>query len=431
MGILIKHGRLIDAAVQMDRVADLYMDDGLLVEIGTDLETREKNDLVIEAGGCLVMPGLVDMHVHFRDPGQTEKEDIESGSAAAARGGVTTVVAMPNTRPVIDSPDRYNYVRFKSAQCAPIHVIQAGAMTEGEEGLKLADIKGMAEAGVIALSEDGKSVMNSRLCREAMQEAARCNMIVLDHCEDIDLRGNGCINEDENAVRLGLPGIPNLTEDVITGRDILIARETGARLHLCHMSTEGAARMLRILKEEGAENISGEVCPHHLLLTSDDIPRDDPDYKMNPPLRTKVDKEALIRGLQDGSIEVISTDHAPHTRQDKSGSMRTAAFGIVGLETSFSLMYTHLVENGLLSILQLEEKMSRNPARILGLDCGTLQSGHPADVVIIDPEKEYVIDREAFVSKGHNTPFDGWKVKGKVKYTICGGKVVYKEEDAE
>ncbi len=431
MGILIKHGRLIDAAVQMDRVADLYMDDGLLVEIGTDLETREKNDLVIEAGGCLVMPGLVDMHVHFRDPGQTEKEDIESGSAAAARGGVTTVVAMPNTRPVIDSPDRYNYVRFKSAQCAPIHVIQAGAMTEGEEGLKLADIKGMAEVGVIALSEDGKSVMNSRLCREAMQEAVRFNMIVLDHCEDIDLRGNGCINEDENAVRLGLPGIPNLTEDVITGRDILIARETGARLHLCHMSTEGAARMLRILKEEGAENISGEVCPHHLLLTSDDIPRDDPDYKMNPPLRTKADKEALIRGLQDGSIEVISTDHAPHTRQDKSGSMRTAAFGIVGLETSFSLMYTHLVETGLLSILQLEEKMSRNPARILGLDCGTLQSGHPADVVIIDPEKEYVIDREAFVSKGHNTPFDGWKVKGKVKYTICGGKVVYKEEDAE
>ena len=430
MGILIQNGRLIDASVQMDRVADLYMDDGFMVEIGEKLPTREKNDLVIDAKGCLVMPGLVDMHVHLRDPGQTEKEDIESGAAAAARGGVTTVVAMPNTRPVIDSPDRYNYVRFKAQQCAPIHVIQAGAMTAGEEGGKLADIAGMAAVGVIALSEDGKSVMNSRLCREAMQEAARHNMIVLDHCEDIDLRGSGCMNEDENAARLGLPGIPALTEDVITGRDILIAQDTGARLHLCHMSTKGAARMLRILKQEGADRISGEVCPHHLLLTSDDIPRDDPDYKMNPPLRTKADQEALIRGLQDGTIEVISTDHAPHTRQDKSGSMRTSAFGIVGLETSFSLMYTHLVETGLLTILQLEEKMSWNPARILGLDCGTLQSGHPADVVIIDPEEEYVIDREQFVSKGHNTPFDGWKVKGKVKYTICGGRVVYKEEKA-
>ena len=223
MGILIQNGRLIDASVQMDRVADLYMDDGFMVEIGEKLPTREKNDLVIDAKGCLVMPCLVDMHVHLRDPGQTEKEDIESGAAAAARGGVTTVVAMPNTRPVIDSPDRYNYVRFKAQQCAPIHVIQAGAMTAGEEGGKLADIAGMAAVGVIALSEDGKSVMNSRLCREAMQEAARHNMIVLDHCEDIDLRGSGCMNEDENAARLGLPGIPALTEDVITGRDMLIA----------------------------------------------------------------------------------------------------------------------------------------------------------------------------------------------------------------
>ncbi len=429
MGILIKKGRIIDASVQMDRCADLYLDDGVLVEIGDDLETREKNDLVIDASGCLVMPGLVDMHVHLRDPGQTEKEDIESGSAAAARGGITTIMAMPNTHPVIDSPDRYNYVKYKAVQVSPIHVLQAGAMTAGEEGKKLSDISGMAKAGVIALSEDGKSVMNGKLLVEAIKQAAAHDMVVLDHCEDIDLRGKGCMNEDENALRLGLPGIPNAAEDLITARDIAAALDTGARLHLCHVSTAGAARMLSWLHKEGVENVTAEVCPHHLILTSDDIPRDDPNYKMNPPLRTPSDRDALIAGLMDGSIQVISTDHAPHTARDKSGSMADSAFGIVGLETSFSLIYTYLVKTGKLSLLQLVEKMSWNPAQILGLSCGTLQSGHPADVIIADPEAEYTIDREQFVSKGKNTPFQGFRVFGKIRCTICKGRVVYREEN--
>jgi dihydroorotase len=244
----------------------------------------------------------------------------------------------------------------------------------------------------------------------------------------MDLRGNGVMNDDDNAKRLGLPGICNATEDVIAARDILLARETGAHLHLCHCSTEGVAKMMQILKQEGITNVTAEVCPHHFILTSDDIKSDDPNFKMNPPLRTRKDVDALKQGLKDGSIQVISTDHAPHGAKDKTGSIRNTAFGIVGLETSLALTYTYLVETGDLTLLQLVEKMSWNPSQILGLDCGTLQEGHPADVIIVDVNQEYQIDKNKFASKGKNTPFDGWKVKGKVLYTICNGKVVYCEE---
>ncbi|MBQ1310725.1 MAG: dihydroorotase [Blautia sp.] len=428
MGILIKNGRIVDASTHTDMTGDLYMDGGMILEVGKDLSGREADDKVIDARGCLVMPGLVDMHVHLRDPGQTQKEDILTGARAAARGGVTTLVAMPNTSPVIDSPDRMSYVINKAAQVSPIHVIQAGALTQGENGESLADIPGMAGIGARAFSEDGKSVMNSALMKSAMLLTKEAQAVILDHCEDINLRGRGCMNDDENARRLRLPGISNAAEDVIAARDIVLALETGARLHLCHCSTEGTVRMMQAVKKSGKDNITAEVCPHHLLLTSDDIPRDDPNYKMNPPLRTKKDVQALIEGLQDGSIDVISTDHAPHTPKDKSGSMATAAFGIVGLETSFPLIYTCLVEAGHLSLLQMVEKMSWNPARILGLSCGTLKEGSPADVIVADVKEEYTIDREQFLSKGKNTPFDGWKVKGRILYTICDGKIVYREE---
>lgn len=427
MGILIRGGRIIDAATDTDKTADIYLEDGMIKEIGEKLEQKDKGDRVIEAKGCLVLPGLIDLHVHFRDPGQTQKEDIETGSRAAARGGVTTVVAMPNTTPVIDSPDRVNYVHNKAAQVSGIHVLQAGAITTGEKGEELSDIEGMVKVGIPALSEDGKSVMNSRLTQQAMKIAAKYDLPIFAHCEDIDLRGNGCMNEDENSKRLGLPGICNATEDVITARDILLARETGARLHLCHCSTKGVAEMMEYIRKAGIPGITAEVCPHHFVLTSDDIERDDPNYKMNPPLRTKEDVEALIQGLKDGSFQVISTDHAPHTAKDKTGSMRTAAFGIVGIETSFALTYTYLVEKGILTMKQLVEKMCWNPAQILGLESGTLQEGHPADVILVDVEKEYTIDKEAFASKGRNTPFDGWKVKGKVLTTICDGKIVYQD----
>ena len=422
MGILIRGGRVLDAASNTDMVGDVYLDDGIIQEVGKHLEIKEKNDRVIDADGCLVMPGLIDLHVHFRDPGQTQKEDIESGSRAAAKGGVTTVVTMPNTTPVIDCADRVKYVHNKAAQVSPIHVIQAGAITKGEKGEELSDISDMVKAGSKAISEDGKSVLNSRLCRDAMKLAKENQIPVLAHCEDMSLRGDGCMNEDENAKRLGLPGICNATEDVIAIRDIALA------VDLCHCSTAGVAKMMEKIKEEGISNVTAEVCPHHFILTSDDIKSDDPNYKMNPPLRTAKDVEALRDGLKNGSIQVISTDHAPHSAKDKTGSMRTAAFGIVGLETSLALTYTELVEKGVLTELQLVEKMSWNPAQILGLDCGTLQAGHPADVIIVDVKQEYTIDKHTFLSKGKNTPFDGWKVKGKVLYTICDGKVVYQDK---
>ena len=425
MGILIRQGRLLDAATGMDRLGDLYLDDGVIVEIGENIATKEKNDQVIDADGCFVMPGIVDMHVHLRDPGQTEKEDIESGTRAAAHGGVTTLAAMPNTFPVIDRPDRLSYVIHKAYEVSPVHVLQVGAITLDQKGKELSDIEGMVRLGCRAVSEDGKSVLNSQLMREAMQIAARLDIPVLDHCEDLDLRGDGCMNEDENARRLKLPGIPNLCEDVIAARDILIARETGARLHLCHCSTEETARMLQAAKREGCTNISGEVCPHHLLLTSDDIKRDDPNFKMNPPLRTRKDVDALLEALSDGSIGVISTDHAPHTAKDKSGSMKTAAFGIVGIETSLALIYTGLVEKGILTPLQMVEKMCYNPAKILGLDCGTLKTGHPADVIVADFRNEYTIETDNLMSRGKNTPFIGTRVRGSVLYTICGGKIVW------
>lgn len=423
MRILIKNGRVIDPGDGRDRVETLYIEEDKI----TAEFSEEKADRVVDAKGCYVMPGLVDMHVHLRDPGLTYKEDIVSGARAAARGGVTTVVAMPNTKPVMDSPDRISYVINKAKELACVNIIQAGAVTKGQKGQALADYAGMAAIGVSAISEDGRSVMNARLMREAMVRAKKEDLVILDHCEDGNLVNGGCVNADENARRLGLPGITNSVEDTITARDIVLAGETGCRLHLCHVSTKGAAELLRYAKARGMA-VTGEVCPHHFTLTSDDIPEKDSNYKMNPPLRSGEDREALIEGLQDGTFEVISTDHAPHARQEKGPDLRSAAFGIVGLETSVALTITELVDKGILTPMQMAEKMSYNPSKILGIDRGTLAEGAAADVVIIDPDAVYVIDASSFASRGRNTPFDGRKVKGKVRMTICGGEIVYQEE---
>ena len=423
MSILIKNGRLLDPDLKRDEIGDLYLKDGRIAEAGAD--TEQEADEVIDAKGCYVMPGLIDMHVHLRDPGLTEKEDIASGSRAAARGGFTTIVAMPNTRPVIDSTDRYDYVVNKAADFAPVHVLQAGAVTKGQKGEELADIRGMAAHGCKAISEDGKSVMNAALYAEGMKIAAECGIPVLAHCEDANLVRGGCVNADAYAEAEGLPGITNAVEDVIVARDILLAKETGAQLHLCHCSTEGSYLMLKAFKEAGL-SVSGEVCPHHFTLTSADRIPGDPNYKMNPPLRTQADVDALIQGLSDGTFEVISTDHAPHTRADKAGSLRQTAFGIVGLETAVALTITKLVEPGHLTPLQMAERMSGNPARLMHLeDRGSLAVGKEADVVIIDPKAAYRINAENFVSKGRNTPFHGMEVKGRVMTTICAGKIVY------
>ena len=425
MSILLKGGRLVDPGTGLDAHLDLLMEGSKILQVGSNLTVPGAE--VVDCLGKVVFPGLVDMHVHLRDPGQTQKEDMDSGTRAAAAGGVTTLVAMPNTSPIIDNPEIYAEVQKTIHASAHVHVIQAGSMTKGELGKELSDIEGMAKAGVRVLSEDGKSVMDAGLCKKAFLEAAKYDLLVCDHCEDISLRGDGCMHEDENAKRLGLPGIPSSCEDVITFRDIALAAEAGARLHLCHMSTEGAYLALKAARERGL-SVTGEVCPHHFLLSTDDIPGDDPLFKMNPPLRGKKDVEAMIQGLKEGVITVISTDHAPHTKEDKAGSMRKAAFGIVGIETSFALSYTYLVKKGVLTLFELLEKMCTNPARILGLPSPALTEGSVADVVVADLDKEWVIAPEKFLSKGKNTPFGGYKVFGKVERTYVGGELVYQDE---
>ena len=420
--ILIRNGRLLDPKTGRDEIGDLFLADG---RISGKIPKENQIDQVVDATGCWVLPGLIDMHVHLRDPGQTEREDITSGANAAAAGGFTTIVAMPNTRPVIDAPDRVAYVHRKAEKVACIRVLQAGAVTRGEKGEELTDIRAIVREGIPAISEDGRSVMNAQLCRAALQIAAKEGIPFLDHCEDANLVQGGCVNADAVQEKEGLPGITNTVEDVIIARDILLAKETGAHLHLCHCSTEGSAVFLRTALEQG-DSVSGEVCPHHFTLTSEDRVPGDTNYKMNPPLRTARDRDALRKGLQDGTFAVISTDHAPHLAEDKRRDLREAPFGIVGLETAVPLAITELVEAGYLTPLQLAEKMSGNPARILQLEGqGTLQEDTVADVTIIDPNEAYTIDATTFVSKSRNTPFDGRKVKGRVRYTICNGKIVY------
>ena len=380
---------------------------------------------MIDAEGFYVLPGLIDLHVHLRDPGLEYKETLETGGKAAVKGGVTTICAMPNTKPVTDSKEKVAKVHERAKTESPAHIIQIGAVTKGQAGEELADIKGMAKAGCHAISEDGKSVMNASLYRKGMKIAKEAGISVFAHCEDITMVEGGVMNADENALRLGLKGITNSVEDVIVARDILLAKETGVRLHLCHCSTEDSVKMVKLAKEEGLP-VTGEVCPHHFILSADDIKEDDGNYKMNPPLRGKADVEALRLGLKEGIMDVISTDHAPHSAEEKNKSMKEAAFGIVGLETSAALTYTSLVKSGMLSMMDMAEKMSYNPAKILGLtEKGSVSEGKIADITIFDPDKTYKIDKNTFVSKGKNTPFDGYEVSGEVVCTLADGKVVY------
>ncbi len=422
MLLLIKNGTVINPGDQTQAEADVLVEDGMIKKIGAALPVKAER--VIDAAGCYVMPGFIDMHVHLRDPGQEHKETVETGLRAAVHGGFTTIVAMPNTKPIVDNPDVVRYVHNKAQDIGLAHVLQAGAMTRGERGEELSDIEGMVEAGIPALSEDGKSVMNAQLCREAMTLAMKYDIPVLAHCEDRNLVNGGVVNEDGNAQRLGLKGIANSVEDVIAARDMILARETGAALHLCHCSTKGSVQMLRFAKQVGLR-VTAEVCPHHFTLTSSDILEDDANYKMNPPLRTQEDVDALKEGLRDGAIDVIATDHAPHTAIEKGEGLKHAPFGIAGLETVASLVMTELVEPGYLTMMQMAEKMSYNPAKILGLDRGVAEEGKPADLVVFDPQREYVINPADFYSKGKNTPFAGRKVRGMVMATVVDGRVVY------
>lgn len=422
MTILIKNGRLINPSENLDKVMDIFVEDGIIKEKAESIEKQA--DTVIDAAGCYVMPGLIDLHVHFRDPGLTYKEDIETGSKAAAKGGFTTVCCMPNTKPVVDNVETVKYIIEKGEKTGLTNVLPVGAVTKNMAGVEITDVEELKKAGICAISEDGKSVMNSGVYRKAMKNAAKANVPVLAHCEDINLVEDGVINLGDKSSELGVKGISNAVEDVIAMRDIMLAKETGATLHLCHCSTKDSVEMVKRAKEEGIK-VTAEVCPHHFSMCSDDITCNDGNFKMNPPLRAKEDMEALIQGLKDDIMDVISTDHAPHSAEEKAKDLEHAPFGIVGLETSVALTVTNLVKKGYLTPMQMAAKMSYNPAKVLGIPKGTLDEGKIADITIIDPDKEYTIDVNTFESKGKNTPFDGYKVSGEVEYTILNGKVVY------
>ncbi|MCI9527537.1 MAG: dihydroorotase [Lachnospiraceae bacterium] len=422
MLLLIQNGTVINPADKTQTAADVLVEDGIIKKIAP--KQKVKADRVIDASGCYVMPGFIDMHVHLRDPGQEHKETVETGARAAAHGGFTTIVAMPNTKPVVDNADVVNYVHNKARDMRLVNILQTGAVTKGQRGEELSDIEAMVEAGIPALSEDGKTVMNSQLYREAMTLAVKYDIPMLAHCEDANMVKNGVVNADETMRKMKFAGIANAVEDVIAARDIMLAKDTGAALHLCHCSTKDSVWMVEMAKKKGI-HVTAEVCPHHFILTSSDIPGDDANFKMNPPLRTKEDLQALREGLKADIIDVIATDHAPHTPIEKGVGIKKAPFGIVGLETAAALTMTELVDKGYLTILQMAEKMSYNPAKILGLDKGVVEEGKTADLVVFNPGKQYVIEPEKFCSKGRNTPFAGKKVKGMVMATIVDGRVIY------
>ena len=431
MSMLIRGGHLLDPAAGRDGIYDILVRDGVVTELKEWAQGKApvwKTDIaetIVDAADKYVMPGFIDLHVHLREPGLEYKETIATGGMAAAAGGFTSICPMPNTKPSTDSPEKIRALLKKAETDSPVHVLPIGAISIGQEGKELADIKGMAAAGAVAFSEDGKSVMNSALYAEGMKLAAEAGVPVFAHCEDIDLVRGGVMNAGKRAEELGLPGITNAVEDIITARDIFLARETGVQLHLCHCSTKDSVKMIAMAKAEGLP-VSGETGPHYYTMTDEEIPEDFGNYKMNPPLRGKEDKEALIQALQDNVLEAIATDHAPHSREEKEQSMLKAPFGIVGSETAYALTVTELVRKGKITMNQLVERMSTSPARILGIPKGSLAPGMAADITIADTESEWTIDPENFYSKGKNTPFAGRRVFGTVYYTIVGGKIVYK-----
>lgn len=427
MRILIKNGYMIDPVKEIEGYYDVLTDGEKIERIAKKIpETEAKADRVIDATGKQVLPGFIDLHVHYREPGLEYKETIATGSAAAAAGGYTTVCPMPNTKPTTDCPEVVEYVLKKAKEAGKVRVLPVSAVTKAQKGSELVDIAAVKAAGAAALSEDGKSVMESVTYAEGMKQAAANGIPVFAHCEEINLVRGGVMNAGKRAEELSLPGITNAVEDIITMRDILLAQETGVQLHLCHCSTKNSVEFVRFAKREGIK-VTAEVCPHHFALCDEDIPSDDSFYKMNPPLRAKEDVKALIEGLLDGTMECISTDHAPHSLEEKKGSMLGSPFGIVGSETAYALSNTVLVKEHGMTPMQLAKCMSYNPAKVLGREqeFGGISEGMYADLAIVAPDEEYEICPEEFFSKGKNTPFGGKKVSGRVYQTVCAGKLTY------
>jgi dihydroorotase len=430
MQIRINGGRLIDPG-HFDGIADILIEDGKIVQIvengaGSQRDpasnTQHPEFRIIDASGKIVTPGLIDMHVHLREPGHEYKETIESGGRSAARGGFSAVCCMPNTNPVNDSRQVTDYIRARADQLNLVRVFPVAAISKGLEGKILCDYEELKQAGAVAVSDDGNPVMNSRMMRRAMEAARDMGLKVISHCEDISLAADGAMHEGAVAKKLGYPGIPSASESIMVLRDIALSELTRAPVHIAHVSAAESVRAIRDAKARGI-SVTAETAPHYFTITEEAVNESGTHAKMNPPLRSEADREAIREGLADGTIDAIATDHAPHSSKEKDVAFGSAANGIVGLETSVSLSLK-LVQDGVLSLSRLVEKMSTNPARILRLNNG-LRVGQAADITIIDPESEYTVNSANFQSLSRNTPFEGWQLKGRPVFTLVGGRVVY------
>jgi dihydroorotase len=421
--ILIRGGRVIDPAQGIDEVLNVVIASGKIAAIGRSVPGADE---VLDAGGCIVAPGLVDMHVHLREPGDEEKETIQSGTAAAVAGGFTAVACMPNTKPPLDADSEIEYVMREAARSGHARVHPIGALTKNREGKELAEIGLMVRAGAVAFSDDGNGLADAAVCLRAMRYVSMFERLFIQHCEDKTLSSGGCMNAGSTATRLGLAGIPAISEDVMVQRDITLASQTDVRYHVAHISTKGAVELVRRAKQAG-RRVTTEVCPHHLLLTDEACGTYDPNFKMNPPLRSRADVEACLGAVRDGTVDCLVSDHAPHGRQDKEDEFPVAPFGIIGLETSLALFIKALIEPKLIDWPALIAAMSTKPAQLLGVTGGNLRVGAGADVTVIDPAREWTVDAEKFRSKSRNTPFDGWKLHGRAVATMVDGVIRYRE----
>jgi dihydroorotase len=422
--LLIKNGRVIDPASRYDGVADVWIEDGIIKGVGTNL-TAPAGAEVIDATGLIVAPGFIDMHVHLREPGFEHAETIESGARAAAAGGFTSVCPMPNTKPVNDNATVTSYIIEKARRHAVVNVFPIGAITKGSGGEELAAIGSMKNAGAVAISDDGRPVMNARVMRRAMESARSLGIPVINHCEDLHLSAGGDMHEGAESVRLGLRGIPGCSEDVMVARDILLAEVTGARYHVAHISSRHSVAMVQFAKSRGL-SVTAEATPHHLALADRDMKPYDSNYKMKPPLRGSCDVIAVLEGVANGSIDAIATDHAPHPGSEKMQEFESCPFGILGLETAIGVMLEQMVHPGKIGVARLVELFTTGPARILGIGRGTLAEGAPADVTIFSTDREWVYDVNKSFSKSRNSPFDGKTFKGGPVATVVAGQVVWR-----